>query len=318
MKKILFLFIAFLSTWQNYSQQVLKKKTETGNYYIIELFVFRNGADPCITDGSNDFTSIVDDALGVTYYLEDENANITALSYENTNNYFLPLYNEYLGNITYNYSGVFSNNTSDLINIGIPIYQEETVIDFDIVTNATTITTHGRAKNINNTSTSLLYISTSIPKLDNNGNPLPNNLWISVNSEYGYFTDTPYDPNTEDDVIAGEWWAKFNGTTWIEQTKDCYDNPIDYIPFICNSLNVEELEFIEKTFFITPNPANHKVFVNNIRGENFYRIFDLRGKNLKEGKLNADKSINIGELSEGVYFLKIRGKQPIRFIKKNI
>ncbi|WP_375712325.1 T9SS type A sorting domain-containing protein [Mesonia ostreae] len=69
---------------------------------------------------------------------------------------------------------------------------------------------------------------------------------------------------------------------------------------------------------MTPNPANHKVFVNSVEGENSYKIFDPRGRSLKKGKLNTDKSINIEELSKGVYFLKIRGKQPIKFIKERI
>ncbi|WP_196885259.1 T9SS type A sorting domain-containing protein [Aureivirga sp. CE67] len=84
------------------------------------------------------------------------------------------------------------------------------------------------------------------------------------------------------------------------------------------NLNTESFS-LEDEFLIFPNPANEKIFIESgasVEIESI-SIFSVRGEVLKSIK-NEVKSINIGELSSGVYFIEIKHKNGLakfRFLK---
>lgn len=59
-----------------------------------------------------------------------------------------------------------------------------------------------------------------------------------------------------------------------------------------------------------PNPSNGFVFINNAlltnttQGTNFYRVYDISGKQLMSGQLDASGIIDLNELPDAVYFIE--------------
>lgn len=73
---------------------------------------------------------------------------------------------------------------------------------------------------------------------------------------------------------------------------------------ICNTLDVEEIDFSNIT--ISPNPTNGIV---NITGNNTienYEVYDVTGKKVFENYTNeTNSSFDISHLNQGIYYLKI-------------
>lgn len=82
----------------------------------------------------------------------------------------------------------------------------------------------------------------------------------------------------------------------------------DIIP-IAN--NIEAISDIE----IYPNPAFEKLFVRNIKNTQDFTISDITGKVLLHGRVKENESVNISNLSSGLYFIKV-GHETVKFIKK--
>jgi hypothetical protein len=71
---------------------------------------------------------------------------------------------------------------------------------------------------------------------------------------------------------------------------------------------------------VYPNPAqNMLTIVENGQSWNSYTILNSLGQELSNGQLNSTQNINISDLSNGVYWLKVEEKQSsqvIKFVKK--
>ena len=64
-----------------------------------------------------------------------------------------------------------------------------------------------------------------------------------------------------------------------------------------------------------PNPVKNEVYLQGITKISEYEIYSVDGKLLKKGKYNARNSIDVSQLSPGIYFMKISGKN-LKFTKK--
>lgn len=92
---------------------------------------------------------------------------------------------------------------------------------------------------------------------------------------------------------------------------------IDNINFTPNNLNTDQFESVEIDIF--PNPATDKLSLrsNNVPF-NSARIFDFAGREYAVS-LNIDNSINVNDLSSGMYILKVEtdlGTKNLKFIKR--
>ncbi len=69
-------------------------------------------------------------------------------------------------------------------------------------------------------------------------------------------------------------------------------------------------------FTIYPNPANDLIFyeVDNVNSQEIIRFYSIYGELIKQVKITEKGSINISELSSGIYFIKFRE----RFIKLSV
>ena len=79
--------------------------------------------------------------------------------------------------------------------------------------------------------------------------------------------------------------------------------------------------FINQLFIIYPNPVKDSLTIdcgniNNIANQP-YNITDALGKVILKGKLNeGDNSINVEQLSKGIYYLKVSDNKASKFIKE--
>lgn len=66
---------------------------------------------------------------------------------------------------------------------------------------------------------------------------------------------------------------------------------------------------------IYPNPVKKNLYVKGIKSLNEFSINDLTGKTYIEGRLTEKNSINVSQLTPGIYILTI-GNQKMKFIKE--
>ena len=86
----------------------------------------------------------------------------------------------------------------------------------------------------------------------------------------------------------------------------------------CQSILSTSEDYLSTNISIYPNPATDFIYIKNVKENYNYKIFDLSGKLINKGKINAEK-INIQYLSNGQYILQLElnGKiKNLNFIKK--
>lgn len=76
-------------------------------------------------------------------------------------------------------------------------------------------------------------------------------------------------------------------------------------------LSVEDLT--QNSVKIYPNPVKEILNISGITNQQNYQILSIDGKVLKNG--TTEKSINVNQLSKGVYLLKLE-KNTFKFIKE--
>lgn len=75
-------------------------------------------------------------------------------------------------------------------------------------------------------------------------------------------------------------------------------------------------EINSEASFVYPNPATEQItFSGKISAPSAYTIYAVDGRNIASGTLLYNAPINVAELSAGIYYIKIDGHAPIRFIK---
>jgi hypothetical protein len=87
---------------------------------------------------------------------------------------------------------------------------------------------------------------------------------------------------------------------------------IEVYGILSSSLSVNE--FTSNKFTIYPNPTSDLLYISGNNDIETLEIFDLNGRQLfKKAGIN---SVDISDLSKGVYFIKLNGKETFKFIKK--
>ena len=68
------------------------------------------------------------------------------------------------------------------------------------------------------------------------------------------------------------------------------------------------------TFF--PNPTVDFIRTTGIKNTVNYEIYDLIGSKITEGVVSNNEKIDVKNYKNGVYFIKLKTGQIIRFVKK--
>jgi hypothetical protein len=81
---------------------------------------------------------------------------------------------------------------------------------------------------------------------------------------------------------------------------------------ISNTLGLNE--FDSNNFSIYPNPTTNILYISNLNAPELVEVFDLNAKKLIE-KQNSN-TVDVSQLTTGVYIVKINQKATLQFIKK--
>ena len=298
MKKNLLLVFTLISSF-GFSQQVLKRITDTPNYTIVDLYAFRNGT----TNGN---------VVGNSNFDTGTSAVVGAIIIANS-----------LGTMTFGSNSGYPANPTDIVDIpnnenicngNFEALQNGGAILTDYTSDQDGVTTfninvYSARSNRdettdNNSYTDLLHSQIALPKLLNDNLSVPNGTWAICGSRDGVDISNGSTMIPSKNVIL-----RFNGTTWVLQTTYPNGNPVPVLQDVCNSLSISEIENNENKISIYPNPTNNFITIQNRQNstENFeYKIVDLTGRNVKSGNSKFNEQINIESLTSGNYIIQIQ------------
>lgn len=95
------------------------------------------------------------------------------------------------------------------------------------------------------------------------------------------------------------------------------DSYVVELPIYNSSLSVADNETVDNVISIYPNPVKNQINIDNNSGQiiKFFTLFNMKGQKIKTLKA-VDKTIDVSNISNGVYFLNIQLENVI--IKKKI
>lgn len=296
MKKNYFLVTILISSF-SFSQQVLKRITDTPTSTKIELYVIRNGANNSNVVGEQNFEVGSSSSTG-TVNFRNSTGTITYNSTTNSNGSFPTFPNEIICNGTLeNSTGVRSTrsnftdttNSSNILNISV-IRQDKNA---DLTEDS-------------NNLLDVLYSSFEIPKLLDNGNTIPIDTWVIVRSRTGVDLvtggDAPYQKRIG---------FQFNGTNWVAQNTDWLGVLFDNLQDVCGTLNINSIKILENKVSIFPNPTKNFIIIPSPKNsiENLECSFiDLVGRIVKRANSKFNQEINVEDLKSGNYIVQIRNE----------
>lgn len=309
MKKIYLVFFSLTSTL-SFSQQVVKRITDTPTQTIVELFVLRNGTSLPNTIGSDNFDTsassasgnviIYNPAIGNTYTKQQLPSGTALHLTEQIGNGTFP----FDGNQTYTL-----NNTNFVANGGsgatLPLLIQQEDGNADSTQDSDNIV-------------DLLYTKHYLPKTLTDGNPIPTGLIAKCLSRLGKDFSTGSTAISNRQVIFS-----FNGTTWTPILTDWLGvTPVALQEIDSNGQLLSINEFGNKIkISIYPNPTNNFITIQNKENstENFeYKIVDLTGKIVTNGNSKFNEQINIESLESGNYIIQIETENGEKLTEKLI
>ena len=144
--------------------------------------------------------------------------------------------------------------------------------------------------------------------------PIPifegDNIWIVLSTDNG--SQYPASISTNNTDKNGRW-ISLNGNTWEDLNK--YNiNGTWMLRVYTDSEGINE---IYSSLNIYPNPAKDQLFIETEMAVEEISVYDVYGR--QQSTVNGQQSIDISNLSNGIYFVKIKSENNEvvkRFIKK--
>ncbi|WP_417198165.1 T9SS type A sorting domain-containing protein [Bizionia sp.] len=129
----------------------------------------------------------------------------------------------------------------------------------------------------------------------------------------GVNQQTPNIASLVEEVLAQEDWTMFNAMTFVingsgEREAESFDGsaaPQLVIEYSLSSLSVND-ENLEKAIRLYPNPTTDLLHIETTFSIDTLIIYDLNGRRIQTLKINNTESIDVSDLSKGVYFLEIQ------------
>ncbi len=291
MKKTLFFCILFSSL--GFSQQVLKRITQTSSYTGVEFFVLRNGTSSGDVIGSYSFDTFLSSLYGSVKLYDNQYVyegqvvmgDFTTIPPNQVcNGTYLVAYSR--ADQIEGFSNSFNSNNP----IGLPV-----AIDTNNYKEL------GQGTNVDLLYTNLKIANLTLPFFT----PVPEGTWITVNSREGV------DLATGQVVVPSKRLGfKFTGGAWVMQTSDWLSVPFDVLEEDCLPPILSSGSFgnLESSISIYPNPSKNYITIQNkanADGNFEYQIIDITGRIITNGKSVFNANINTESLSNGNYILKI-------------
>ena len=90
---------------------------------------------------------------------------------------------------------------------------------------------------------------------------------------------------------------------------------IDNIQITGSTLSLLEYESKKNNLTLYPNPSSNYISIAGLTQTENYIIYNINGSKINEGKTSDVEKINIENLTNGFYFLKMENRNMMKFIK---
>ena len=89
---------------------------------------------------------------------------------------------------------------------------------------------------------------------------------------------------------------------------------------ISSCTNIDEEKQLENKIIVFPNPTNNYAEIGLVEKENYtIQLYDIMGNILiSEIKVNNNYTLNLGNMAQGIYFLKVTDSSNTSITKKII
>ena len=107
--------------------------------------------------------------------------------------------------------------------------------------------------------------------------------------------------------------------TYVDELVFTTTNDGDYVvldAFSWSSATLSNNDFDLRTLKVYPNPTFNFITVSGLTETENYTIFDILGKKITKGTISNSEKINVKTLKNGIYFLKFKNANTIKFVKK--
>lgn len=81
------------------------------------------------------------------------------------------------------------------------------------------------------------------------------------------------------------------------------------------SLSTNEFE-LKKKIKLFPNPTSKYIKISDLTGNENYKIYNILGAEIKNGRISNQEQIDIRNFTIGLYFLKFDNGKTVKFIKE--
>jgi len=97
----------------------------------------------------------------------------------------------------------------------------------------------------------------------------------------------------------------------------CFPVDFDFYfkTYVSNNLNTNEFEMNNK-IKIFPNPSNSFIYISGLKKLEMYTIYNMLGTKISVGNVSDNEKIDIYNLNSGIYFLKFKSGNALKFIKE--
>lgn len=82
------------------------------------------------------------------------------------------------------------------------------------------------------------------------------------------------------------------------------------------TLGTKKLEIANATITVFPNPSNNYIQVSGLTETKNYEVYSILGDKVSKGTISGNEKIDIHNLTNGLYFLKFKEGNTIKFIKE--
>ncbi|AUC82095.1 T9SS type A sorting domain-containing protein [Lacinutrix sp. Bg11-31] len=150
------------------------------------------------------------------------------------------------------------------------------------------------------------------------GNPIPVYEFVFSGTYANPTTFTPNNGFTFIDMASTD--SVDHSNTNVDEITFTSSGNLDYMAldtFTWGALTLSNNDFrIANKPSLFPNPATETITISNLETTTSYSIINILGKTISAGSINNNDTINISKLSNGVYFIKLKTNEVIRFIKQ--
>jgi hypothetical protein len=84
----------------------------------------------------------------------------------------------------------------------------------------------------------------------------------------------------------------------------------------CSTLSVSDTQLANSRISLFPNPSTDFIQISGLNKIVKYHIFDVYGLELDNGRINNHEKVDVQNLTNGFYFIKLDNKHTLKFVKK--